>query len=81
MVEIDKVIKSLASNKTAICDGIEAPISLTGRVINATIWEEELWQLIKKENIIDVGSFVRVRNTNSAKLPSGVNCEFRSHAE
>ena len=70
-MKIDKVLRSLSSN-------IVSPITVTGRVINVTIWEEELWQLINKEGIIQVGSFVRLRNTNNSKLSSGIQCKFSS---
>lgn len=72
------MLNGLASNgaSNTICSGIAAPVSLTGRVINATIWEEELWRLIQKEKIVDVGAFVRLRNINNARLPSGINCEI-----
>lgn len=71
------MLNALASNgaSNTISSGIAAPVSLTGRVINATIWEEELWQLIQKEKIVDVGAFVRLRNINNARLPSGISCE------
>ncbi|KAL7517396.1 hypothetical protein ACHAWX_002321, partial [Stephanocyclus meneghinianus] len=76
LVEIEKMLNALASNgaSNTISSGIAAPVSLTGRVINATIWEEELWQLIQKEKIVDVGAFVRLRNINNARLPSGISC-------
>ena len=74
LVEIDKVLRSLSST-------IVSPISLTGRVINATIWEEELWQLIDKDGIIKVGSFIRLRNTNNSKLSSGIQCKNSSVIE
>ncbi|KAL3797465.1 hypothetical protein ACHAWO_000665 [Cyclotella atomus] len=72
LTEIERVIKtsSLTESQNQF-DGMAAPIALTGRVINATIWEEELWQLIQKEKIVEVGSFVRLRNVNSSRLPSG----------
>jgi hypothetical protein len=78
LVEIEKILNALAANgdSNTICSGIAAPVSLTGRVINATIWEEELWRLIQKEKIVDVGAFVRLRNINNARLPSGINCEY-----
>ena len=78
-MKIESILKSIASDNQNQCSSIVAPISLTGRVINATIWEEELWQLIHKEFIIEVGSFVRLRNINNSKLSSGVQCEFRLH--
>lgn len=79
LVEIEKVLDALASNDDlSQCNGVSAPISLTGRVINATIWEEELWQLIQRDKIVEVGSFVRLRNINNSKLPSGVECEYFS---
>jgi hypothetical protein len=76
LTEIERVIKtsSLTESQNQF-DGMAAPIALTGRVINATIWEEELWQLIQKEKIVEVGSFVRLRNVNSSRLPSGTQSE------
>jgi hypothetical protein len=76
LTEIERVIKtSSLSGSQNQCDDMDAPIALTGRVINATIWEEELWQLIQKEKIVEVGSFVRLRNVNNSRLPSGTQCE------
>ena len=46
---------------------LQAPITLCGRVMNCIIWEETLWNLIQEEKIIGVGSFVRLRNVNTAK--------------
>lgn len=76
LVEIEQVLQAHASTVTQKqANIIAAPISLTGRVINAIIWEEELWQLIQKENIAKVGSFIRLRNVNNARLSNGIQCE------
>ncbi|KAL7543791.1 hypothetical protein ACHAXR_013242 [Thalassiosira sp. AJA248-18] len=79
LIEIEKILANISSssecppeNLGGPCN-IQAPISLCGRVINAIIWEDQLWNLIYRENIIDVGSFIRLRNINNAKLPSGTN--------
>ncbi|KAL7554105.1 hypothetical protein ACHAWF_017491 [Thalassiosira exigua] len=53
---------------------ISAPIVLCGRVVNAVVWEENLWSLVSGEGAAEVGAFVRLRNVNEARLPSGVNC-------
>ncbi|KAL3758343.1 hypothetical protein ACHAWU_005013 [Discostella pseudostelligera] len=68
LLEIDKIIGNLVESGTSI----EAPLTLCGRVVNAIVWEEELWNLIHKENILCVGTFVRLRNVNNAKLQTGV---------
>jgi hypothetical protein len=74
LVEIEKI---LACTSLTSGHAIEAPISLCGRVINAVIWEEELWTLIDKEKIVHVGSFIRLRNISNSKLPTEIcNCEF-----
>ena len=80
LVTIEKILRDISSSPSSgppsNVDVIQAPIALCGRVINATIWEENLWNLIHKENMIDVGSFVRLRNVNNAKLPTtGTNCQ------
>lgn len=67
LLEIDKIIGNLVESGTSI----EAPLTLCGRVVNAIVWEEELWNLIHKENILCVGTFVRLRNVNNAKLQTG----------
>lgn len=78
MVEIEKILRETSSsgqinqppNKdcNAVFD-IQPPLALCGRVVNAIIWEENLWHLIYDENILRIGSFVRLRNINNAKLP------------
>lgn len=86
LTEIEQIIANHSSlfttaafpngdNNKAFRRNIQPPASLCGRVINAIIWEENLWSLIQNECIIDVGSFVRLRNINNAKLPTGTNCE------
>ena len=73
LVEIEKILADISSSSGHT---IEAPISLCGRVINAVIWEEELWTLIYKEHIVHIGSFIRLRNVNNSKLLTGsCNCE------
>lgn len=73
LVEIEKIMAFMSSTSGI---AIEAPIALCGRVINAVIWEEELWTLIHKENIVHVGSFIRLRNVSNSKIPTEIcNCE------
>ncbi|KAL7432027.1 hypothetical protein ACHAXM_002879 [Skeletonema potamos] len=78
LIRIEKILMAISSaeqpDKT--CAGVNAPLALCGRVINAIIWEEDLWNLIQRDSIISIGSFVRLRNINNAMLPSGsrVNC-------
>ena len=73
LVEIEKILADMSSSSG---HAVEAPISLCGRVINAVIWEEELWTLICKEQIVHIGSFIRLRNVNNSKLPNGIcDCE------
>ena len=78
LVRIDKILKTISSAEQpdTTCAGVNAPLALCGRVINAIIWEEDLWNLIQRDGIINIGSFVRLRNINNAMLPSGsrVNC-------
>lgn len=76
LVEIEKTLKILSQKGDENqCHDIIAPVSLTGRVINAKIWEEELWQLIQKEKIVEVGSFIRLRNINNVELLPNLYCE------
>ena len=78
LVRIEKILKAIASleQPDTTCSGVSAPLALCGRVINAIIWEEDMWNLIQRDGIINIGSFVRLRNINNAMLPSGyrVNC-------
>jgi len=72
-VEIEKILADMSSSSG---HSIEAPISLCGRVINAVIWEEELWNLLCKGQIVHTGSFIRLRNVSDSKLPNGMcDCE------
>lgn len=72
MAQIEKIISGTPNEELTI----QAPLALCGRVINAMIWEENLWTLIHRENIIHIGSFIRLRNINNAKLPTRTNCEY-----
>jgi len=73
LVEIEKILACMSSSSGHRV--VEAPITLCGRVINAVIWEEELWNLIHREAIVQIGSFIRLRNVNNSKLASGLcNC-------
>jgi len=80
LVTIEKILRDISASGPTNAVGrdgsiTEAPIALCGRVINAIIWEENLWNLIHLENMINVGSFVRLRNVNNTKLPTtGTNC-------
>mmetsp|Transcript_29561 Transcript_29561/g.61661 ORF Transcript_29561/g.61661 Transcript_29561/m.61661 type:complete len:883 (+) Transcript_29561:438-3086(+) len=80
LTTIEKIVRDISASgppNAAGLDGnvIQAPIALCGRVINAIIWEENLWNLIHRESMIDMGSFVRLRNVNNTKLPTtGTNC-------
>ena len=78
LIRIEKILKAISSleQPDTTCSGVNAPLALCGRVINAIIWEEDLWNLIQRDGIINIGSFVRLRNINNAMLPSGsrVNC-------
>ena len=47
LVDIEKIIKvSFSGGDGESHQSIQAPITLSGRVINAIIWEENLWSLI-----------------------------------
>lgn len=73
LVEIEKILACMSSSSGHRI--VEAPITLCGRVINAVIWEEELWNLMHREGIVQIGSFIRLRNVNNSKLASGLcNC-------
>jgi hypothetical protein len=73
LVEIEKILACMSSSSGHRI--VEAPITLCGRVINAVIWEEELWNLIYNEAVVQIGSFIRLRNVNNSKLASGLcNC-------
>eukprot|EP00986_Skeletonema_menzelii_P006250 scaffold2358_cov222-Skeletonema_menzelii.AAC.4 len=78
LVRLEKILKGISSAEQpdTTCAGVNAPLALCGRVINAIIWEEDLWNLIQRDGIISIGSFIRLRNINNAMLPSGsrVNC-------
>lgn len=78
LVRIEKILKAISSaeHPDTTYAGVKAPLALCGRVINAIIWEEDLWNLIQRDGIINIGSFIRLRNINNAMLPSGirVNC-------
>ena len=61
LVTIEKILRDISASGPPNAVGydgsiIEAPIALCCRVINAIIWEENLWNLIR-ENMINVGSF------------------------
>jgi hypothetical protein len=43
-----------------------APDALTGRIANVAIWERSDWELI--EEVVSVGSFIRLRNVNDGPL-------------
>jgi len=73
LIEIAKIIKEKSPHDFPdICDGMEAPLALCGRVMNVKIWEEPLWNLIEGENFIHVGSFVRLRNIKCKKEDFGI---------
>ena len=74
LVKIEKILKAFSSAEVpdSTCAGVNAPIALCGRVINAIIWEEDLWDLIEK-GIVKVGSFIRLRNINKRMLPTDYN--------
>jgi len=78
LIRIEKILNAISSaeHPDTTCVGVNAPLALCGRVINAIIWEEDLWNLIQRVGIINIGSFIRLRNINNAMLPSGsrVNC-------
>ena len=79
LLEIEKIVGDISSSSSSEPGRplIQAPITLCGRVINAIIWEEQLWNLIQREHIINIGSFVRLRNVNKARLPTltTTNCK------
>ena len=79
LVAIERIVNDLSlpeSQHSGENDeaAIRAPVALCGRVVNAIIWEEDQWNLIRGREagaaILGVGSFVRLRNVNSAALPS-----------
>ncbi len=77
LIEIEKILKEKSPHDFLnICDGIEAPLALCGRVMNVKIWEEPLWNLIQGESFIRVGSFVRLRNIKCKKEDFGI-CKYR----
>ena len=47
---------------------IEIPCSLCGRVINAAIWEKELWEFCQQN--LNVGSFIMLRNVDIKVHPN-----------
>ena len=81
LLEIEKIVGDISSSSSTEPGHplIQAPITLCGRVINAIIWEEQLWNLIQREHIIHIGSFVRLRNINKARLPTlaAANCKLK----
>ena len=63
--------------EASIAPQVEKPDRFCGRVINAAIWERELWDYI--DSRVEVGSFIRLRNV-SGYSPPGINlgCKFCS---
>lgn len=61
--------------ETSIASQVEKPDRFCGRVVNAAIWERELWDYI--DSRVEVGSFIRLRNV-SGYSPHGINlgCKF-----
>lgn len=68
LLEIERVIGNFFQSGSYI----ETPLTLCGRVVNAIVWEEDLWNLISRENIVRIGTFVRLRNVNNAKMQTGM---------
>jgi hypothetical protein len=66
LVEIEKILADMSSSSG---NAVDAPISLCGRVINAVIWEEELWTLICREQIVHIGSFIRLSSSRQSDSP------------
>ena len=61
------------------------PVALCGRVVNAVVWEEGLWDRVTSSSV-QVGSFVRLRNVgNASSGPTesleSTNCESSAHWE
>jgi hypothetical protein len=68
LLEIERIIGNLFNSGSCM----SAPLTLCGRVVNAILWEEDLWNLIAKESILCIGTFVRLRNVNNTKMQSGM---------
>ena len=68
LLEIERVIGNFFNSGSCI----NAPFTLCGRVVNAIVWEEDLWNLISKESILRIGTFVRLRNVNNTKMQTGM---------
>jgi hypothetical protein len=68
LLEIETIIENMSKSGSILV----APLTLCGRVINAIIWEEELWNLIHRERILRIGTFIRLRNVNNARMSVGI---------
>ena len=53
---------------------LESPKSLCGRVANVAVWEEPHWDLVAE--ILQVGTFVRLRNVHESRMYNGLRCKF-----
>jgi len=69
LVQISRIIDKLKSSNASIGLNLKAPNSLTGRVINAEVWEGQHWTLIQQS--FSVGSFVRLRNVKQEYQTNG----------
>jgi hypothetical protein len=52
---------------------LQAPLAVTGRVANVTIWEQSHWNIVSRA--LKVGSFIRLRNVQDTRMvDSGLRC-------
>lgn len=73
-----------ASSDPGSADVVTPPVALCGRVVNAVVWEEGLWDTVTSSGV-GVGSFVRLRNVgNAGSGPivslGSTNCEFAARS-
>jgi hypothetical protein len=80
LLSIASVIESI---KTADGDSgtgddvasLEPPTCLCGRVVNVAVWEESHWDLVRE--VLQVGSFIRLRNVHESRMYNGFKCKFK----
>jgi len=77
LTAISEVVASFADTDPDT-DVFEPPRSLCGRVVNAVIWEDTQWDLIRDSaSGMRAGKFVRLRNVNDGRLTnSGMRYKF-----
>jgi len=55
---------------------LEPPTCLCGRVTNVAVWEEADWGLVME--MLQVGTFIRLRNVHEGSMNNGLRCKFQS---